>query len=93
MRTIILVSALCFVPATALAQDARDEEAALEVEPDPIARAAWEPEGEAGAGAAEQDAAGTECDALPRTHDAGARLLDPERALRMVGFAIMDGAR
>lgn len=91
MRPIILLSAILFVPATALGQDARDDDVALEVEPDPVARAAWEPAGEAPAVA--QEAAGAESDAFARIHDADARLPELERARRMVGFDVMDGVR
>lgn len=87
MRAIILLSAFLFVPAAAIAQDLRDDA----VEPDPVARAAWEPAGEAPA--VEQDAAGAESDAFARIHDADERLPELERARRMVGFDLMDGVR
>ncbi len=95
MRTIILLSALLSVllslPAASLAQDARDDEPQLDVEPDPGARAAWAPAGDSPA--AEQDAAGAESDAFARIHDDDARLPELQRARRTVGFDVMDGVR
>ncbi|MBI2898112.1 MAG: hypothetical protein HYY06_31455 [Deltaproteobacteria bacterium] len=91
MRTIILLSAFLSFPAASIAQDTRDEEAELDIEPDPVARAIWAPTGDAPA--VEQDAAGAESDAFARIHDDDARLPELERARRMVGFDVMDGVR